>query len=253
MIKQENDNNTVLSEEEENEENEDWTTNNNNTNMNNNTYNNHRHSLIGEDEDDETNNQQQQPNLLPINTAIYLNNNPSSLNMSIHTVNNNDLNNLNDNINDLNDNQTPSSPLGSSTTHGLSNLPPFEFKEQDRLLPYANIERIMKKTVELFNKNAKISKEAKECMQECVTEFICFVTGEASDRCYDEKRKTIGGEDVLSALEGLSFENYVSPLNLYLQRYREYIKHDRKHSTGTGSSSGNGSSSSKKKKKKDNG
>ncbi|EFC36079.1 predicted protein [Naegleria gruberi] len=86
--------------------------------------------------------------------------------------------------------------------------PLFEFKEQDRLLPYANIERIMKKTVEMFNKSAKISKEAKECMQECVTEFICFVTGEASDLCVEEKRKTVAGEDVLNALEKLGFENY---------------------------------------------
>jgi len=125
-------------------------------------------------------------------------------------------------------------------------IAPFEFKEQDRLLPYANIERIMKKTVELFNKNAKISKEAKECMQECVTEFICFVTGEASEQCYEEKRKTVGGEDVLAALEKLGFENYgkfqsqsdcliisVPPLTECLQKHREFIKTDKRVSTSS--------------------
>ena len=29
---------------------------------------------------------------------------------------------------------------------------------------------------------AKIAKDAKECVQECVSEFISFITSEASDR-----------------------------------------------------------------------
>ena len=61
-------------------------------------------------------------------------------------------------------------------------------KEQDRLLPIANVGRIMK---QILPPNAKISKEAKETMQECVSEFISFVTGEASDKCHKEKRKTV--------------------------------------------------------------
>jgi nuclear transcription Y subunit beta len=30
--------------------------------------------------------------------------------------------------------------------------------------------------------NAKIAKEAKECMQECVSEFISFITSEGESR-----------------------------------------------------------------------
>ncbi len=30
--------------------------------------------------------------------------------------------------------------------------------------------------------NAKIAKEAKECMQECVSEFISFITSEGTSR-----------------------------------------------------------------------
>ena len=52
-----------------------------------------------------------------------------------------------------------------------------EIKEQDRLLPIANVGRIMK---QILPPNAKISKEAKETMQECVSEFISFVTIESS-------------------------------------------------------------------------
>ncbi|KAG0477949.1 hypothetical protein HPP92_012668 [Vanilla planifolia] len=40
-------------------------------------------------------------------------------------------------------------------------------------------------------------KESKETMQECVSEFISFVTGEAFDKCQREKRKTVNGDDLL--------------------------------------------------------
>ncbi|KAF9914615.1 Nuclear transcription factor Y subunit B-8 [Lobosporangium transversale] len=80
-----------------------------------------------------------------------------------------------------------------------------DYKEQDRFLPIANVARIMKKALP---DNAKIAKEAKETVQECVSEFISFITSEASDRCQLEKRKTINGEDILWAMQSLGFENY---------------------------------------------
>ncbi|PKU71460.1 nuclear transcription factor Y subunit B-3 [Dendrobium catenatum] len=91
-------------------------------------------------------------------------------------------------------------------------------KENDRFLPIANVSRIMKKSLP---SNAKISKEAKETVQECVSEFINFVTGEASDKCQREKRKTINGDDLLWAMTTLGFDSYVVPLKSYLSRYRE--------------------------------
>ncbi|KAH7520937.1 hypothetical protein FEM48_Zijuj08G0198700 [Ziziphus jujuba var. spinosa] len=69
--------------------------------------------------------------------------------------------------------------------------------------------------------NGKISKDAKETVQECVSEFISFVTGEASDKCQREKRKTINGDDIIWAITTLGFEDYVSPLKVYLEKYRE--------------------------------
>lgn len=91
-------------------------------------------------------------------------------------------------------------------------------REQDRFLPIANVSRIMKKALPA---NAKISKEAKETVQECVSEFISFITGEASEKCQKEKRKTINGDDLLWAMTTLGFETYVEPLKIYLQKYRE--------------------------------
>lgn len=94
----------------------------------------------------------------------------------------------------------------------------FELREQDRWLPIANVARLMKNTLP---STAKVSKDAKECMQECVSEFISFVTSEASDRCLMEKRKTINGEDILYSLHTLGFENYAEVLKIYLAKYRQ--------------------------------
>ncbi|KAI4230988.1 MAG: hypothetical protein LQ349_005899 [Xanthoria aureola] len=94
----------------------------------------------------------------------------------------------------------------------------FEVKEQDRWLPIANVARIMKTALP---ENAKIAKEAKECMQECVSEFISFITSEASEKCQQEKRKTVNGEDILFAMTSLGFENYAEALKIYLSKYRE--------------------------------
>ncbi|KAK3248553.1 Nuclear transcription factor Y subunit B-3 [Cymbomonas tetramitiformis] len=91
-------------------------------------------------------------------------------------------------------------------------------REQDRFLPIANISRIMKKALPA---NAKIAKDAKETVQECVSEFISFITSEASDKCQREKRKTINGDDLLWAMSTLGFEDYVEPLKVYLNKYRE--------------------------------
>ncbi|RID67157.1 hypothetical protein BRARA_D02253 [Brassica rapa] len=91
-------------------------------------------------------------------------------------------------------------------------------REQDRFLPIANISRIMKRGLPA---NGKIAKDAKEILQECVSEFISFVTSEASDKCQREKRKTINGDDLLWAMATLGFEEYIEPLKLYLTRYRE--------------------------------
>ena len=50
--------------------------------------------------------------------------------------------------------------------------------------------------------------------------FLTF-KNRASERCHQEKRKTINGEDILFAMQTLGFDNYVEPLKLYLQKYRE--------------------------------
>ncbi|XP_050386205.1 nuclear transcription factor Y subunit B-1-like isoform X2 [Argentina anserina] len=117
--------------------------------------------------------------------------------------------------------EAPTSPAGGNESGGEQspqNGSSSTVREQDRYLPIANISRIMKKALP---PNGKIAKDAKDTVQECVSEFISFVTSEASDKCQKEKRKTINGDDLLWAMATLGFEEYIEPLRIYLARYRE--------------------------------
>ncbi|GKV52118.1 hypothetical protein SLE2022_109850 [Rubroshorea leprosula] len=114
--------------------------------------------------------------------------------------------------------EAPASPAAGSHGSGGEQSPQSGGKEQDRYLPIANISRIMKKAIPA---NGKIAKDAKDTVQECVSEFVSFITSEASDKCQKEKRKTINGDDLLWAMVTLGFEDYIEPLKIYLARYRE--------------------------------
>ncbi|XP_049373398.1 nuclear transcription factor Y subunit B-10-like isoform X2 [Solanum verrucosum] len=129
----------------------------------------------------------------------------------------------------------PASPGGGGGSHesGGDPSPQSNLREQDRYLPIANIGRIMKKALPA---NGKIAKDSKDTVQECVSEFISFITSEASDKCQKEKRKTINGDDLLSALATLGFEDYIEPLKVYLTRYRE-VNGDAKGSARVGDAS----------------
>ena len=118
-------------------------------------------------------------------------------------------------------NQPPPAAVAAAAAPAVDGEQYEEIREQDRFLPIANIARIMKNTLP---ENAKIAKDAKETVQECVSEFISFITSEASDKCMHEKRKTINGDDLLWAMSTLGFDKYVEPLKIYLAKYREAVK-----------------------------
>jgi len=88
--------------------------------------------------------------------------------------------------------------------------------------------------------NAKIAKDSKETVQECVSEFVSFITSEASDKCMQEKRKTINGDDLLWAMSTLGFDKYVEPLKVYLAKYREAARGDKPGAGGSTTAGGKG-------------
>ncbi|KAB2005870.1 hypothetical protein ES319_D11G301900v1 [Gossypium barbadense] len=102
--------------------------------------------------------------------------------------------------------------------------------EQNPFLPIANMGRIMK---QILPPSAKVSKEAKETMQECVTEFISFVTSEASDKCRKGSRKTICGDDICWALGAVGLDNYAQAMVRYLHKYRVAALNQQKATTSS--------------------
>jgi len=49
----------------------------------------------------------------------------------------------------------------------------------------------------------------------------------AVDRCQQEKRKTVNGEDIVWAFEALGFDQYSHLMKIYLQRYKDVMKMDK--------------------------
>lgn len=76
----------------------------------------------------------------------------------------------------------------------------------------------------VLSENLKISKDAKTFVEACVTEFICFITSEASEKCKREKRKTINSDDLLTVMNHLGFENYVVILRVYYYKYKQAME-----------------------------
>lgn len=139
-------------------------------------------------------------------------------------------------------------PDSDNESGGPSNAEFSSPREQDRFLPIANVSRIMKKALPA---NAKISKDAKETVQECVSEFISFITGEASDKCQREKRKTINGDDLLWSMTTLGFEDYIEPLKIYLHKFRE-LEGEKAGAAGAVGAASSGSGSQQKEPSRNN-
>ncbi|XP_012836454.1 PREDICTED: nuclear transcription factor Y subunit B-3-like [Erythranthe guttata] len=90
-------------------------------------------------------------------------------------------------------------------------------READQYMPIANITRTMRRVLPA---HARITDDAKEAIQECVSEFISFITVEANMRCHRDYRKTVTPEDVLAAMKSLGFDDYLQPLAVFLNKYR---------------------------------
>jgi len=66
---------------------------------------------------------------------------------------------------------------------------PADFREQDRVVPIANVGRVIKRSLP---DGVKITNETKECIRDCLTEFILFITSEGE--CRGERAIGIGGK-----------------------------------------------------------
>ena len=87
----------------------------------------------------------------------------------------------------------------------------------DLSLPIANINRIMNNSV---SKDTKISKEAREMIQDSCTEFIAFFTSQACETLRQDRRKTMLGEDIIKNLRDFNLYKYASLLEYYNDKFK---------------------------------
>lgn len=103
-------------------------------------------------------------------------------------------------------------------------------KSTDRLLPIANISKIMRGPIPDF---AKVAKEAKDLMQKSASEFIAIITCRAKDICEIEARKTITGDDLVRAMADLDMPYYAELTKIYYEQYRTLASSGRSKRFGT--------------------
>ncbi|CAL0315475.1 unnamed protein product [Lupinus luteus] len=84
-------------------------------------------------------------------------------------------------------------------------------------LPHTKVVKIMR---QVLPKDARISEDAVDTVQKCASEFIAFITDAAIEHSKLDKRMTISAEDLLFVMENMGFDDYVPPLTLFLERYR---------------------------------
>lgn len=77
-------------------------------------------------------------------------------------------------------------------------------------------------------KEAKVAKDAKEIMQKASSEFIAIVTCMAKEICESENRKTLNGDDLVRAMEQLGMQGYSDLCKIYLNKYKDDFKCNRK-------------------------
>jgi hypothetical protein len=73
-----------------------------------------------------------------------------------------------------------------------------------------------------------MSRQSREAVQSCASEFICFITNEAVELSNHDKRRTITGTDLTNALTNLGFEEYQPLLQIFIEKYRRASRGDAK-------------------------
>ena len=85
--------------------------------------------------------------------------------------------------------QSSTSPPQQRSSSGASkNADKAHLHTDANIQNFAPVARIMKSALP---ENAKIAKEAKECMQECVSEFISFITSEGMYQFHLHERLSV--------------------------------------------------------------
>ncbi|XP_023211230.1 DNA polymerase epsilon subunit 3-like [Centruroides sculpturatus] len=90
-------------------------------------------------------------------------------------------------------------------------------RPEDFNLPNAVVTRIVK---EALPDGVNVSKEARAALSKAASVFVLYTTSCANNFAMKAKRKTLLGNDVLSAMEDMEFDRFIEPLKDCLKTYQ---------------------------------
>ncbi|GAB6027109.1 DNA polymerase epsilon subunit 3 [Chamberlinius hualienensis] len=94
-------------------------------------------------------------------------------------------------------------------------------RPEDLNLPRSVVSRIVK---EVLPEGVNLSKESRAAISKAASVFVLYATSCANNFAMKAKRKTLNGQDVLSAMESMEFEKFVQPLKESLDNFRQDLK-----------------------------
>ena len=87
-------------------------------------------------------------------------------------------------------------------------------RPEDLNLPNSIVARIIK---ESLPEGINVSKEARSAIAKAASVFVLYTTSCSNNLAMKANRKTISGQDVLSAMSDMEFDRFVEPLKASLE------------------------------------
>eukprot|EP00088_Acartia_fossae_P013112 TRINITY_DN1679_c0_g1_i9.p1 TRINITY_DN1679_c0_g1~~TRINITY_DN1679_c0_g1_i9.p1 ORF type:complete len:162 (+),score=68.31 TRINITY_DN1679_c0_g1_i9:48-533(+) len=91
-------------------------------------------------------------------------------------------------------------------------------KPEDLNLPTSIVTKIIK---DCLPGNCKVSKEANAAIAKAASVFVLYTTSSANAVAQKSNRKTISGQDVISAMTDMEFDKFVKPLENSLALWKK--------------------------------
>ncbi|KAF4738943.1 hypothetical protein FOZ63_006177 [Perkinsus olseni] len=104
------------------------------------------------------------------------------------------------------------------------------FAVEQGYLPLTNIVTVVQNA--LPDKPGSIGKCFKLTLQDCISEFLMFITHLAAQRCTREGRRVMLAEDILWALDQAGLCQYGSVLRVFLSKLRGHLEKCKRDMTG---------------------
>jgi len=91
-------------------------------------------------------------------------------------------------------------------------------RPEDLNLPGSIVSRIVK---DALPDGTKVSKEAQQAIAKAASVFVLYATSCSNQIAQKSNRKTIHGQDVISAMEDMEFDKFIRPLEANLEGWKE--------------------------------